>query len=166
MPRFVFTLEPVMKQRIREEERAQRALAEREAARLEAERELRRIQARIEAARQAWRQQLVGPSPSEPGGDQRGGGDVREVRLQAGATIKEMAEFKRSILTLASARKRVAEARAALLEAARRRLAIQDLRERRWNEWRSEQGRLEQRSLDDLTVMGHGRATRHDQGAW
>ena len=28
MPRFVFTLEPVMKQRIREEERAQRALAE------------------------------------------------------------------------------------------------------------------------------------------
>ena len=167
MGRFIFTLDPVLKQRLREEERAQQELAERERERQEIERVVRRIESRMREAQREWRDRLLGTASGNATGMIAGGAvDVREVRMQAGSTIREMAELKRTVLTLASAQRRVAEARAALLHAARSRLAIQDLRERRWNEWRAERGRSEQRTLDDLVVMGHGRAASDEQGAW
>lgn len=148
MARFVFTLGPVLRQRVREEEAAQRVMAERERVRLAAEREVIAIEARMEGERREWRGRL----------GIEGTVDVREVRMQAGVAIRDMAALRRAMLSLAAAEKQVRDARAALLEAARRRRAIEELRERRWMEWKAERARVEQRTLDDLVVMGHGRA--------
>jgi flagellar export protein FliJ len=149
MARFVFTLGPVLRQRVREEEAAQRVVAERERVRLDAEREVMAIQSRMEGERREWRGRL----------GVEGAVDVREVRMQAGVAIRDMAAMRRAVLSLAAAEKHVREARTALLEAARRRQAIEELRERRWLEWKAERARVEQRALDDLVVMGHGRGT-------
>lgn len=129
-------------------------LADRERVRLGAEREVRAIEAQANAERLDWRGRL----------EHAGSVDVGGVRMQAGAALRGLAGLRRAVLTLAAAERAVAGARAALLEAARRRRAIEELKERRWNEWRAERLRLEQRSLDELVVMGHGRRDSDEQG--
>lgn len=153
MAKFVFTLQPVLGQRIREEERAMLVLGERERARVEAEARVHEIREQMESERDDWKGRLA------PVGTV----DLREVRMQAGATLRDLAVLKSAMLSMAAAERAVAGARAALLEAARRRRAIEELKERRWSEWKAEQLRMDQRSIDELVVMGHGRQGPADE---
>ncbi len=136
-----------------------------ERARAAAEREARVIEARVDAGRVEWRERLaIGSSGS-------GGVKIASVRLQAGATLRDLAALKRAALTLAAAEREVERARVILLEATTRRRAIEELRERKLEEWVADAARAEQRVIDDLVVSRHGRQSEDDEacsveGAW
>lgn len=139
------------------------ALAERERARAEQARAAREIEARVATGRLEWRDRLA----SAGGG---GGVEMTAVRMQAGATLRDLAALKRAALSLAAAEREAARARGSLLEATKRRRAIEDLRERALAAWKSERARLEQRTIDELVVTRFGRGDTEfgdrTEGAW
>lgn len=151
MPRFVFELDPVLEQRAREEREHQKAVADLERQRTALEDEIRACQRAIDQERDDLRT-LLGAG---------GGGavDLRGARMQAGASLHHMARAQRAVLKLAGLHKRIGIARAALLEATKRRKAVENLRERRYEQWKREQHAAEARELDDLSVMRFGRET-------
>lgn len=145
MARFRFQLEPVLKVRKRAEERAQLALAALDRQRLELEETLRRRQEEIRREKDALRGRLVGDL------------DVRGLRLQAGSSVHLVRKAQQAVLALAGLHWRLGEARAALVEAARSRRAMELLRERRYGEWKAGLAKAETAELDDL----HQRSERH-----
>lgn len=161
MARFVFELEAVLRMRLREEERAMLALAERERARTEQVRAATEIEMRAAMGRLEWRDRLAIAT---------GGIEMTGLRMQAGSTLRDLALLKRAALSVAAAERVVAKAREELLEATRRRQAIEELRERRLEAWKSERQRFEQRVVDDLVVSRFGRGDggpeRSAEGAW
>lgn len=162
MARFVFELEAVLRMRKREEERAMLAMGACERARATAEREARAIEDRVRAGRADWRDRL---------GSGSGGVEIASVRMQAGATLRDLAELKRAALTQAAAERELERARAVLLGATSRRRAIEELRERRLAEWRADAARTEQRVIDDIVVSRPARSNDRDEhfgveGAW
>lgn len=133
-----------------------------ERARATAEREARAIEDRVRAGRADWRDRL---------GSGSGGVEIASVRMQAGATLRDLAELKKAALTQAAAERELERARAALLGATSRRRAIEELRERRLAEWRADAARTEQRVIDDLVVSRPARSNERDEnfgveGAW
>jgi flagellar export protein FliJ len=84
-------------------------------------------------------------------------GDVRAVRLQSGAAVRLGMAAQRAVLELAGVHRRLEGARAELLEAAKRRKAVELLRERRYEEWRTDQNRRELAAVDELAVMAAAR---------
>ena len=64
---------------------------------------------------------------------------------------------QRTVLELAGLLRRLESARAELLEAAKRRKAVELLKDRRFEEWRSDQNRRELAAVDELAVMAAGR---------
>lgn len=161
MARFVFELEAVLRMRRREEERAMLQLAERERARAERVREAQEIETRVAEGRLEWRDRLAIAT---------GGIEMTGVRMQAGATLRDLSLLKRAALSVAAAEREVTRAREELLEATRRRQAIEELRERRLEAWKAERARVEQRVVDDLVVSRFGRAgdglADAAEGAW
>lgn len=151
MPRFRFELEPVLEQRLRDEHDRQRSVAELERERLALEDEIRACQRAIDQERDDLRS-LLGAG---------GGGavDLRAARMQAGASLGHMARAQRAVLKLAGVHKRLERARAELLEATKRRKAVENLRQRRYEQWKREQDAAEARELDDLSVMRFARET-------
>ena len=151
MPRFVFKLEPVLEQRTREERERQKAVADLQRQRASLEDEIRACQRAIDQEKSDPRD-LLGAG---------GGGavDLRGARMQAGASLHHMARAQRAVLKLAGLHKRIEIARGALLEATKRRKAVENLRQRRLDEWKREQDAIEARELDDLSVMRHARET-------
>lgn len=136
-----------------------------ERARAAAEREARAIEDRVRAGREDWRDRLGSGS----GGS--GGVEIASVRMQAGATLRDLAELKRAALTQAAAERELERARVVLLDATARRRAIEELRERRLEEWKADAVRTEQRVIDDLVVSRPARSSDRDEhfsveGAW
>ncbi len=112
--------------------------------RMSLEDELRAIQRAIMMEKQELRDQLsAGPTSL----------DLRGVRFQAGASLRLATRAQQVVLRLAGAHKRLADARAQLLEAAKARKAVELLREKQFEEFTTEQKRREFASLDDLMVM-------------
>jgi len=149
VPRFVFELEPVLEQRSRQEREHQKKVADLQRQRSALENEIRACQHAIDQEKRDLRTLL---------GEGDGGAvDLRGARMQAGASLHHMARAQRAVLKLAGIHRRIGHARAALLEATKRRKAVENLRERRFDEWKREQEAGEARELDDLSVMRFGR---------
>jgi flagellar FliJ protein len=144
MARFRFNLQAVLDHREMIEEQKQLAVAalERERARLEGA--IRGHQAGITQGKQDIRASLRA-------------GDIRGVRLQTVASAAIVAAAQRAVLELAGLHRRLEAARADLLEATKRRKAVELLKERRLEEWRTEQNRRELAAVDELVVMSASR---------
>lgn len=134
--------------RRREEDACQRELAKLESARRAIEDDLRRRQGQISEGKSDLRRALVGAL------------DVGALRQQAAATMSVDRLARSRVLELAGQEQRIAKARAILVEATRRRRAIELLRERRYDEWRSEEHRRENNLLDELGAIAAGRKAR------
>jgi flagellar protein FliJ len=146
VPRFRFNLEAVLEQRTIEEQRRQRAVADLELQRLRTEDSIRSHQRTITHERSRQRTLLLA-------------GDVGGARSQAAAAVRIAATAQKAILELSAIHARLESARAELLEATRRRKAVELLRERRFEEWKHQQNRLEAAANDELAVM---KAARKD----
>jgi flagellar FliJ protein len=136
-------LQAVLDQRHRVEQQKQRGVAELETLRRAAEARLRGLQGAIDQEKEDQRAKLRA-------------GDVLAARGQAAAIVRLAATAQRVVLELAGIHARLEGARADLLEATKRRKAVELLRERRLAEWRREQDRLEMAAADELAVMRAG----------
>jgi flagellar FliJ protein len=157
MARFIFKLEPVLRQRKAIEREKQLALAELERSRVELEDQIRQIQGRLRAEKDTMRDQLT------PGARV----DLRGVRMQAGAQLRLVLEAQQAVFKLAGVHRRVEAARAELIEATKARRAVELLRERRFEQWLEEQRRKEASMLDEIAVVRGGRTepnAGHDVG--
>ena len=140
MPRFRFPLQPVLDLRQREEDARQKAVAELDQERRRIEDGLRRRQQSITQAREDVRTGLVGAI------------DPQGLRSQANASLSLMRDAQRTVLELAGVHRRLERARSELQEAARRRRALELLRDRRETEWRRSIDRREQAAIDELAM--------------
>jgi len=155
VPRFVFNLEAVLRQREAAERDRTLTLAQAERARLAAEERLRALQAVIDGERDALRG-FLGPGGAAV--------DLRGAGFQAGAALAVMAEARRAALTLAGAMRRVETERERLAAAVAARKAVANLKERRHQEWLDEQKRREIKALDDIAGGRTARALQESNG--
>lgn len=142
MARFRFRFQPVLGQREREEQDRMLAVAALERERVALESRLRACQGRIVGGRAEISAALNG-----------GRVDLGAARMQAGATLRDDQEARRTVLELAGVMKRLASSRAELARAASRRRAIELLRDRDLERFRTEENRREALDMDDLMVM-------------
>lgn len=162
MAKFRFRLEPVLQQRLREEERAQRTVAALERQRLDAETALRDAHARLRACKTDLGAALgrgAGGGGGEAGEASRGPTpiDFRGVRMQSAASFRFFGEAQRLAIHLAGAHQRTEGARQTLLRATTARKAVESLKQKRYDEWRREQEKREAAATDELVVMRFGR---------
>ncbi len=151
MPKgFVFKLQPVLDQRLREEKRHQRLVAEIERRRLEIEERIRACQRGIAAAKEDLRDRL---------GAGRSGQGVAllDVRMQASASLHLVGLAQQAVFELAGVHKHVDAARLELLKAATARKAVELLKTRRLEQWKRDLARREAAEADELNVMRHAR---------
>lgn len=145
MAKFVFRLEPLLTARRRAEQDARRVVAGLERQRIGLEEELRRHQREISSSKNQVRGTLTGVL------------DMRSLRQGAGATLHVIRKAQQLVLRLAGVGQRMESARADFLEAMTRRRAIELLREKRFDQWKTALSKAETAALDELAV---GRAAR------
>jgi len=148
MPAFRFPFEGLLKSRRLAEQARQRAVADLERERRALEDRLRTLQSAIASNRQELRDALVGTV------------NAHALRLHAASSIQQMRQAQRSALELAGVHRRLDTARAALVEAARARRAIELLRERRLAAWKAALDKAEDQAIDELAVISAARAGR------
>lgn len=148
MARFRFGLQAVLDHREMLEKQQQKVVAALEADRVRLERMLRECQRSIAAEKAGQRSML-------------GSADILGARQQAAAALRLMVSAQRTAVELAGVLRRLEGARAELLEASKRRKAVDLLRERRLEEWKRDIDRRELAAVDELAVM---RAARKDDG--
>ena len=151
--KFTFSLDPLLRIRHLAEQEHQRVVARLERERLNLEESLRRQQSMIDTDKQQLRDRLVGAI------------DVTGLRMHATASISLMRSAQRLALELAGLHRRLDKARAELIEASRRRRAIELLRERRHEQWNYAVDREESATLDELAVIAAARPAPHDDGS-
>ncbi|HYE62876.1 MAG TPA: flagellar FliJ family protein [Phycisphaerales bacterium] len=154
MPRFVFELEAVLKQRLAEERERQLAVAVLERERQQLEDLIRTYQRDLTSERDELREQLAATQARSATLDFRG------VRFQAGASLRLVTMAQRAVLQLAGVHKKIDAARLLLLQATTRRKGVEMLKERRHEEWKLEQRKREEAALDELNVV---RASRTEE---
>lgn len=141
MARFVFSLEPVLKARRRSEETFQRDVAGIERERMRLEEILRGHQRNLVSNKDVLRDGLTGLI------------EVRDLRLQANSSLQVMRRAQQIVLELAGVYKRLEAARTRLIEASRRRRAIEFVRDRRYEQWKAALNKAETAALDELAVI-------------
>jgi len=168
MPRFIFKLEPVLKQRTAVEREKQLVVAHLESQRVDLESTIRSAQNAIDASRNELRE-LLGNSSHTNASESRngeGGGSFRSsqrnsqvvvksvnlfgARLQAASTLQASVSAQRAVIKLAGIFTRLVAARADLANAMKRRRAVELLREARFEEWKRELQRKESELLDEV----------------
>jgi flagellar FliJ protein len=145
MPRFRFTLDPLLRARLRREQHCQREVAKLERERLDLEARLRRYQGDLAAGKDSLRDRLVGPL------------DTSALRLQAGQARQIMRSAQQIVIELAGVQKRLEGARAELLQAATQRRAVELLRDRRFEAWKRRIEKAETAAVDELAVQAAAR---------
>jgi len=153
--KFRFNLEHVLEQRQRAERDAQIAFAAIDRERVAIENQIRGFQQHIVGFKRDLRGALGGAGDSGEGASPI---TLADVRLQAGASLMVMGKAQSAVLELAGVHRRLEDARAALLDAARGRQAVELLKEHRFEQWKTDQARREAMELDDLATMRHGRS--------
>jgi flagellar export protein FliJ len=149
MAKFVFRLQALLDQRSHEERQKQLAVAavERERAALEAE--------------IAGHQRVIGGFKEDIRAMLASGGvDVREVRLQAAASLHAQAATQRKAIKLAGVYQRLESARGELRAVATRRRAVELLKEKRFEHWKDEIKRKEGIELDEIGTLRAARLAR------
>lgn len=152
MPAFRFNLQAVLDQRERTERDRRLVVAALERERIELESSIASSQRAISATKEDLREAL--------GGSAGGPINPRSVRLQAGASLHLQARTQRLALRLAGVYQRLEAARIELREASASRKAVELLRERRRDEWRTRLRRAENAELDEIVTMRHSRNTQ------
>ena len=145
MARFVFSLEPVLKARRRSEDTLQRDVAVIERERMRLEEILRGHQRSLVSNKDVLRAGLTGLI------------EVRDLRLQANSSLQIMRRAQQIVLELAGVYKRLEAARTRLIEASRRRRAIEFVRDRRYEQWKAALDKAETAALDELAVIAAAR---------
>jgi flagellar export protein FliJ len=138
MAKFVFRLESLLRQRKREEQQCQRRLAEHAAMVNAAEEAVRRINESVRAGHDDVRRHLMGRLDM---------GFLTAHRRFMGAMQRQVMDLVQKV---AIARKQLEEARIKLAEAAKRRMAIEKLREKQLARWQLEQARRETALSDEI----------------
>jgi flagellar FliJ protein len=138
MAKFIFKLESLLKQRKREEQECQRLLAEQAAVVNAAEEAVRRINQTVQDGHDNVRRHLMGKLDM---------GFLTAHRRFMGAMQRQVAELMQKVVV---AKNRMEEARTRLAEAARRHKAIQKLREKQFDRWRTDQARWEAAQSDEI----------------
>jgi flagellar FliJ protein len=139
MARFVFRLEPVLRQRERAEQEAQRELAHRQAKLVELQGELKKLDESL----------------------RRASDEVRDNHLIGRLDMNFLASHRRFVNAMhrqglnlvqkiAAAQRAVDEARQLLAEAAKQRKVIEKLREKQLARWKAEQDRKESAATDEI----------------
>lgn len=146
MAKFTFSLDPLLKARLTVEQRHQRAVAVIEQERRGLEERIRDQQRQIAEGKQTVRGGLIGAV------------DAQGLRQHAASSLHMMRQAQRLVLELHGVHRRLEAARAGLIEAAKARRAVELLRERRWEEWKSAQERAETAALDELAVIAAARS--------
>ncbi|MHC4427986.1 MAG: flagellar export protein FliJ [Planctomycetota bacterium] len=142
MAKFRFKLEPLLKARKRAEERHQLTVAGMERERLALEEKLRRQQDAIGQSKKTWRGSLVGRI------------DIASLRLQAASALGSVRQAQQLVLQLAGVHQRLEAARCELIEATKARRAIERLKERRFERWKTDLEKAETARLDELATNG------------
>lgn len=146
MPKFTFKLEPVLKQRRRNEDQRQRDLAKLLRRRMILEGQIRQMQQTITESKRQLGGALCGKVALDRVGQfARYSGQVTQ---RAHAIVGELAKLENQIQT----------ARAVLLEATRKRKALELLRNRQLARWKQQQQRREDARLDELNVQRYARS--------
>ena len=143
MSRFRFKLQPVLDQRQREERDKQMIVATLERERLALESRIRMCQQMMEDERATLSQALATGQRV----------DLREVKMQAGATLTHNFEAQRTVLELAGVFHKLQSARQVLIEAAARRKAVELLRDQQLEAHKRELDKKESHDLDEMSVM-------------
>lgn len=151
MARFRFSLQQVLDQRFREERRKQRAVAALERERLELEEEIRSRQRQIVACKSDLRGMLGGAGPGRI--------DLRGVRHQMNASLGMATSTQPLAIRLAGVHQRLRSARQELMEAATARKAVEQLKNRRYEQWLAEERRREDTLLDEVSTARFARRT-------
>lgn len=151
MAGFIFELQAVLDHRTAVERQRQRDVAALEAQRVGLEEEIRGYRMRIESAREELRRALG----SEQGGP--GSADLLAARREAAASLHLIARAQQAARRLAGVLSRLDRARAELIRATVDRKAVEALRQRRFEAWKSERQRRESAAMDELNVMRAGR---------
>jgi flagellar export protein FliJ len=145
MAKFVFRLEPLLKARRRAEEDAQREVAVLQRQRMVLEDTLRRHQQSISHGKEAQRGALGGVI------------DMRALRMEAGASLHLVRKAQQIVLQLAGLDKQQQAAREKLIEARKRRRALELLREQRFEQWKRKLDKAETAQLDELVTNAAAR---------
>lgn len=141
MAKFRFELEALLRARRLAEQTRQREVAGIERERSILEDTLRRQQRMIEEGKASLTGALVGMI------------DAEALRLHAAATMQQLRQGQRIVLELAGVHRRFEAARTTLIEAARRRRAVELLRQRRFEQWCAAQDKAETDAIDELAVI-------------
>lgn len=145
MGKFVFRLEPVLRQRGREEQACQRRLAQLLGRRQQMHEQLRRMQGGLSSDKQAMAASLVGHV------------DVSRIRMHAAHNAQVTHRAHAIVRELAELEDHIEQARAALLETTRQRKAIELLRDRQWQRWQKTMARREAAAADEMATQRYGR---------
>ena len=146
MARFRFSLEQLLRLRGIEEDRAKNSfLLQMKGFRLK-EAEAQALTAQREEAKQRTRESAQGILDIE---------EVLRSRRHINFLYQRLAEIRVQIEKMRPA---IDEARGTFRKAARKRQALERIRERRWKEHLLDEGRKEQRILDDVAQIGFVRA--------
>lgn len=142
MPRFTFQLHGVLRQRRQAERDLQRVLAEKLAILQQLTDELRRMDAEVQRATEDLRQnRLTGPI------------DLSFIAAHRRYNLAMQRRAVDQARRIVAAQQAVEAARVELAEAAKRRKAIEKLRERRFEAWKADLLRRETQQLDEVAMQ-------------
>lgn len=141
MARFRFALDPLLHAREVAEREKQLVVAEIERERIAAEERLRQFQDEIMSGKQVLRSSLIGTL------------DIKMLRSRAGLSLQSVRRAQETVLQLAGIHRRLESARQELVEASRRRRAIELLREKRYDAWKSALDKKDEAALDELAIL-------------
>ncbi len=141
MAKFQFKLEPVLFQRRIEEERCQRDLAKSLRERMILHTQLRHMQQRVTQAKQSLTNGLVGVV------DMTG---VSSFARYSGQVRQRAHAF---VMKLAGVEKQIDSARQTLIEASRRRKALELLRDKHYEAWKKRLAKREAAEMDEIAVQ-------------
>lgn len=154
MGRFRFRLAAVLRHRLSIERERQRAVAALEQERAVLEQDIRNHQ------QAASDEQTLGC------GVLTGRVDVVAARRQGGAVARHAAAARQAALKLAGVHKKLDSARAELLAAAKRRKAVELLRDHRYQQWADGERRSEAAAQDEMVVIRHERDRLDAPARW
>lgn len=145
MARFEFKLEPLLRQRKAVEDQCQRDLAKIMRQRMILQNQLRSIQQTITQSKRDLSHGLIGRVDLD---------QIAQFSRYSGQVTQRAHAL---VIKLAAVEKMIDKARAQLTQAMRDRQALQLLRDRRYEQWRLRQQRLESAQLDEMAVQRYAR---------
>ena len=153
MPRFVFSLEPVLRHRVHAERERMRELAACQA-------EITRLQAELKALNDA----IQGSAADMKANHLTGPIDVGYLAAQRRFTVAMQRKGQTLVQDMARQQRKVDDAQRLLAEAAKERKVIEKLREKQLERWNQDAARREQADADEVGAQfGYRQMVERDE---